>query len=192
MSLQLSESNSSSTAINETLQYNVVGTPTINGSQVTEVNFTFTSIATTTTQSSGNNVSLIIFYNSLGNITLVQEGGQNITGVQAAFAGFVVLPFNLFLGYQQGILKNFTSYANFQNQGTATETYGHLTLPVTTYTASNFTYQNFTATSATFKVGHLPNSNLDILTLISITGATGAGVSGTENIQYGLVSATQG
>jgi hypothetical protein len=190
MSIMISSSNSSGTTLNESLSYYVVGTPTINGSQLTEVNFTFTGHQAES--QSGGNVSLIIFYNSNGNITLLEENGQNLTGTYAQFGAFVVLPFNLFLSYQQGILKNFSAYANFQNQGTTTETYGHLTLPVTTYTANNFAYQNFTASSATIKLGHLPNSNLEILTLISVTGATGSGVSGTENFSYGLISATPG
>jgi hypothetical protein len=191
MSILISAGNSSGTIENESLAYYVVGTPTINGSQLTEVNFTFTGSSSESSQS-GSNVSLVIFYNSQGNITLLEENGQNLTGTYAQFGAFIVLPFNLFLSYQQGILKNFSAYANFQNQGTTTETYGHLTLPVTTYTANNFSYQNFTATSATFKLGHLPNSNLEILTLISVSGATEAGKTGLQNFEYALVSATPG
>ncbi|MDA4129723.1 MAG: hypothetical protein OK457_03025 [Thaumarchaeota archaeon] len=186
MEIQYSFGNASQTS-NETIQYHVVGHPTINGSMLTEVNVTFFGMAVESQQAS--NLTALIFYNAAGNITLAQENGQNLTGSMAAFAGFIVLPFNLFLNYQTGFLKNFSAYANFQNQGTATETLGQLSLPVTSYTATQFTYQNFTATSATIKIGHLPN-NLEITTLISIVGATGAGVKGTENFEYRLVSAT--
>jgi len=176
---------------NETLSYNVVGTPTINGSQFTEVNFSFTGSGSESSQ--GQNLTILAFLNPQGNVTIADYNGQNFTGVEAAaFSGAIVLPFSIFISYQQGLLRNFSQYANFQNTGTSQETYGHLTLPVTTYTATSFTYQNFTATSATIKVGHLPNSNLDITTLISVTGATGAGVKGIENFQYALISATQG
>ena len=184
LSLTYSSGNSSKT-VNETVSYFVVGTPVINGTQLTEVNFTFAG------SDNSSNLNALIFFNSAGNITLAEENGQNLTGIYAQYASFVTLPFTLFLDYQQGLLKNFTAYANFQNQGTADETYGHLTLPVTTYQATNFVYQNFTASSATIKIGHLPNTNLDITTLISVTGATQTGKSGTENFEYALISATQ-
>ncbi|MDA4112364.1 MAG: hypothetical protein OK439_07475, partial [Thaumarchaeota archaeon] len=188
MTIKYSFGNASQVS-NETLSFGVVGTPTINGTQTTEVNFTFTG--TSSEASQGGNISVLVFFNSAGNITLLQENGQNLTGFQAQLGSLVVLPFNLFINYQQGLLKNFTQYANFQNQGTSQETYGQLSLPVTTYQANSFTYQNFTAQSATIKIGHIPNSNLDITTLISIQGATVAGKSGLENFEYQLVSATQ-
>ena len=44
---------------NETLSYNVVGTPTINGSQFTEVNFSFTGSGSESSQ--GQNLSILAF-----------------------------------------------------------------------------------------------------------------------------------
>ena len=92
-----SENKSSGLIYNVAWAFHVMGKTTINGTEMTIVNYTLTS----TGQSSGN-YSAIFYYNPDWNVTMINMEGQNYTGIMAnAFTGLFSVMFVSFFSYQQ-------------------------------------------------------------------------------------------
>ena len=127
---------------NASISYHMVGHPVINGTTLTEYDFVLSTYGAS--QSSSN--SSFVYYNSQGNIALATINGDNLTGANTAFANFVFLPFNILLNFQQYFFGNSTVFSSFATSGSSTtESFGNLTMPVTTYHGTNKHYQGYVA-----------------------------------------------
>lgn len=179
-----SENKSSGTVNNATWSFNVVGKTTINGTQMTIVNYTLTS----TGESSGN-YSAIFYYNSDWNVTMVTMEGQNYTGTMAgAFTGLFSVMFVSFFSYQQEYAANQNIFSQFVKVSTQSQNFGSLTMQVTTYTASNIVTANATIQSASIGIGQIPNTNLSMLTYVHVDETVG---SQEMIVTLALISATR-
>ncbi len=187
MSLQYSTtSTNASQNANGSASYFVVGHPTMNGTVLTEVNITITGSSSSGT----TNTSALVWFDSLGNVTQAVISGQTISGAQASFAGFLIYPFVIFFSYQNSFLGNATVFQYFHNAGTATETIGSVSMPVTTYQASNVVEGNATVQSATIRIGQIPGTNLHLTVEIDGQGYSTKN-TGTESFMFKVLNLTK-
>ena len=165
-----SENKSSGLVYNATWSFHVVGKATINGSQLTIVNYTISY----TGQSEGN-YSAVVYYSSDWNVTMINMNGQNYTGmmVDAFIAPFSAM-FTSFFSYQQEYAANSTLFSQFLQVNTHSQNFVGLSMQVTTYTASNIVTSNATVQSASLGIGQVPNTNFSILTYFHIDESIGA------------------
>jgi hypothetical protein len=135
-----------------------------------------------------NNTNAVIWVDPLGNITMATINGQNLTGAYAIFTSFLLEPFADLFTYQNLFLKSATVFAYFHSMGTSSENVGGITMPVTTYQASNIRTGNTTVQRAMVKVGTIPGTNLQMTAEISASGYTTTGISGIETVNYQVLS----
>jgi hypothetical protein len=179
-----SENKSSGVVYNATWSFHVMGTATINGTQLRIVNYTLSS----TGQSSGN-YSAIFYYNPDWNVTMITMEGQNYTGTMAnAFTGLFSVMFVSFFSYQQEYAANQNIFSQFVQVSTHSQNFGGVTMQVTTYTASNIVTANATIQSASLGIGQIPNTALSILTYVHFDESVGS-----QQLSYtlALISATR-
>jgi hypothetical protein len=181
MTIQLSATSSSSNQTEgTTMSFQKVGSEVVNGVPTTEVNFTYSS-------NTGSNSSIALFYASNGTVVSASVGGMMFNGTNARPISSGVLDiFNLFLGYN-GYFQNPAYYSQLAPTGTSTQTFGQVTMDVTTYTATSVTFGGNSYGSVTVSIGKLPSSNYSMVVYFKASGTTAQG-SGTATFQ--LISAT--
>lgn len=182
LTMQIAFTNGS-TVSNVTYSYSVVGHPTINGTQLTEVSFAIAD-------SQGNNTQLTVYYDSNYSAVMVTMYGQNVTGFAAEIGGsFLLVYTQIFPNIQNEIGLNSTGILPYlQMVGTKTQTFGNLQMEVTTYAISDFNYSGNVIKSATISIGTIPGSAFSMLTSIYSNYV----VNGTDySISFQLVSATR-
>ena len=172
---------------NASISYSMVGRPTINETILTEYDFAFSTYGESGSQTSN---SSLVYYNLQGNTVLVTINGQNFTGSNTAYADFLLLPFNIFLDFQKYFFENASASSSFTTVSSSTESYGNLTMPVTTYQAAQIHYQNEIARNMTVKVGQPPGKDFELTTFVSIQSATSEGNS-QGSLVVDLTSATE-
>jgi len=188
MGLEYSEvSSNASQNANGSASYFVVGHSTVNGTILTEVNITTIGFD----ESGTTNTSALVWFNSLGNITQADVGGQTLSGKETILAGFLVYPFVIFFSYQNTFLANQTLFKDFHNTATNAETIGSITMPVTTYQANNVVYGNTTIQSATLKIGQIPGTNLHLTVEIDGQGYSTGGTSGSATFNFKVLTLTR-
>jgi len=181
ITVQLSSSNGTSNGAQvETISYRTIGSQVVSGVPTTEVNFTYSS-------GSGSANTIALFYANNGTVVAVMVGGQTLTGAYAQDAALgVTSVFNLFLNY-----NNYFNNPGYNSQlsysGTSTQTFGSVTMDVTTYTASSVVFNGITSTGVTISFGKVPNSNYSMVVYLKGTATSAKGtVTGT----WQLISAT--
>ena len=173
---------------NASISYHIVGHPVINGTTLTEYDFLLSTYGES--QSSSN--SSFVYYNSQGNVVLATINGDNLTGANTAFVNFVFLPFNILLNFQQYFFGNSTVFSSFATAGSSTtETFGNLTMPVTTYHGTNIHYQGYVAQNMIVKVGRPPGSDYSLTTYVSLQGETSSGENNQDILTVNLITATR-
>ena len=185
MTMRFSAQNSSTgPVLNATWSFHVVGKATINGSALTIVNYTITSSG-----ESQANFSALVYYNPNWNITMVTMNGANYTGVIAStFIGAFSVMFTSFFSYENQFLANQTLFSRFVQQKTSSQTFGNLTMQVTTYTVAGIAIANASISNASIGIGKIPNTNLSMLTYFHVE-ETLAGTQHSYTLE--LVSATR-
>ena len=177
----------SSQNANASLSYSIIGRPEINGTALTEYDFTFSTYSDLGLQSSN---SSLIYYNLQGNIVLATIDGMNFTGSNTAYANFLLLPFSIFLNFQKYFFENASVFSSFTIVSSSSESFGNLTMPVTTYRAANIQYENDIVQNMTVKVGQPVGRNYELTTFVSIQGATSGG-NNQGSLVVNLISATE-
>lgn len=179
-----SENKSSGLVDNATWSFQVMGKETINGSQLTIVNYTISY----TGQSEGN-YSAVVYFDSGWNVTMINMDGQNYSGMMAdAFIAPFSAMFTSFFSYQQEYASNPALFSQFFQVSTQSQNFGGLSMQVTTYSASNIVTSNATVQSASLGIGQVPNTNFSILTYFHIDESIG-----TQQMSYtlALISASR-
>ena len=179
-----SENKSSGLVDNATWSFHVIGKATINGSQLTVVNYTISYAG----QSEGN-YSAVVYFDSGWNVTMINMNGLNYTGMMAdAFIAPFSAMFTSFFSYQQEYAANPALFSQFVQVSTDSQNFGGLSMQVTTYAASNIVTSNATVQSASLGIGQVPNTNFSILTFFHIDESVG-----TQQSSYtiALISATK-
>jgi hypothetical protein len=180
-------SNFSGYTDNGTLCYNVLGynlTNQSNGIQLSVVNITYSSESSGGVTSSEN---YLVYYNSTWGETDVTVSGANVTGTygEAIAQGLTAYFQDIFL-YQNPFV-NANLLSQLAQGSSAVQTFGSVSLNVTTYTGSNLPDDGNTITSMQVNVGQVHNLEMFLVTYLteSYTGSSGSGSYGFQ-----LVSAT--
>lgn len=181
MKIQLSGSSSSSNGTQtETMAFQKVGTKNIGNIATTEYNFTYSS-------GKGENSSLALFYASNGTVVSVLSDGTMLNGTTARYASVGVLEiFNIFFNYN-GYFQNPAYYSELTPTGTSTQTFGQVTMDVTSYTASAVAFNGNQYGSVSVSIGKLPGTNYSMVVYFK---ATGTSTEGTGTGTFQLISAT--
>jgi len=181
MTIRLSGTSSTSNGTQtETMAFQKVGTKNIGNLATTVYNFTYSS-------KSGSNESITLYYASNGTVVSASVGGTMFNGTDArGFSSAVLGIFNVFLGYNS-YFQNPAYYSELTPTGTSTQTFGQVTMDVTSYTASAVTFNGNEYGSVSVSIGKLPGSNLSMVTYFNASGTTSQG-TGTGTFQ--LISAT--
>jgi len=181
MTIRLSGTSSSSNGTQtETMAFQKVGTKNFGNVATTVYNFTYSS-------QTGSNESITLYYASNGTVVSASVGGTMFNGTYAqSFSSAVLGIFNVFLGYN-GYFQNPTYYSELTPTGTSTQTFGQVTMDVTSYSASAVTFNGNEYGSVSVSIGKLPGSNFSMVVYFSATGTTSKG-TGTGTFQ--LISAT--
>jgi len=181
MTIQLSSTSSSSNQPEVfTMGFQKVGSKVVNKVPTTEYNFTYSS-------STGSNSSITLFYASNGTVISASVGGTMFNGTEASsFTAGTLYVFNVFLGYN-GYFQNPAYYSELAPTGTSTQTFGSVTMDVTSYTASAVTFGGNQYGSVSVSIGKLPGTNYSMVVYFKATGTTSQG-TGTGTFQ--LISAT--
>ncbi len=168
---------------NVDIAYFTVGHPLVNGIQTTEVNQTMVYTGT----SSNSSTSFLLYFDHNWNITMVTVSGMNFTGAQAQAFSYVFYGFFTMFGTYTTLWTDY--YTDFNTVSTAQQTFGSVTMQVTTYSASSIAYMGVVYGSFSLSIGKIPNTNFSMLTNWSstVTYTTGSSVTGT----YELISATR-
>ena len=170
---------------NSTIEYFIVGTPLINGTRLTEVNYTFV----TTGSTGSSNSSAILYYDSNWNVTLATLNGQNFTGsIANAFTNVYTGIFAAFFTFQSQYALNTGFFGQLQFQNVGPQTFGKTVMQVSTYTATNVVYGNETITSATVAIGAIQGTDLGMLVGLHVVGSD---PTGPFTYNWNLVSATR-
>ncbi|MCL4518790.1 MAG: hypothetical protein M1587_06295 [Thaumarchaeota archaeon] len=170
---------------NSTIEFVVLGTPIVNDTRLTEVNYTFTTVGST----GASNSTAVLYYDSNWNVTLATLDGQNFTGtVAAAFTNIYTGIFAAFFTVQNQYALNSYFYGQLQIQNTGPHTFGNTSMQVTTYTASNVQYGNETISTATIKIGSIDGTNFGMLVGLYVVGSD---PTGPFTYNWQLVSATR-
>lgn len=173
------------TTSNSTIEFVVVGTPVINQTRLTEVNYTFTSIDST----GSSNSTAILYYDSNWNVTLATIEGQNFTGTIAnAFTNVYTGIFAAFFTFQYQYALSESFFGQLHIQNTGPQTFGNTVMQVTTYTATNVFYGNETIASALIKIGSLQGTQFGMLVGLHVIGSD---PTGPFTYNWQLVSATR-
>jgi hypothetical protein len=181
MKFQLSATSSSSNQPQTyTMGFQKIGSKVINSVPTTEYNFTYNGGA-------GSNTTISLFYASNGTIISALEGGTMINGTNAKLVSNAVLyVFDIFLGYN-GYFQNPTYYSQLTPTGTSTQTFGQVTMDVTSYSASAVTFNGNQYGSVSVSIGKLPGTNYSMVVYFKASGTTTAG---TGSATFQLISAT--
>jgi len=173
--------------VNASISYSLLGRPSINGTMLTEYDFTVSTYGDSGSQSSN---SSLIYYNLQENVVLATIDGKNFTGANTAYASFLLLPFSIFLNFQKYFFENTSVFSNFVTVNSTAESFGNLTMPVTTYQGGNIHYENDIVQNMTVKVGQPLGRDYELTTFVSIQGATSGGTS-QGGLIVNLISATE-
>ncbi len=182
MHVQYSSYNSSESNTAD-VSFFTVGHPVVNGIQTTEVNETLASSGT-----SGNSTtSFLMYFDHNWNITMVTVSGYNFTGPQAQAFSFAFYGFFTMFGTYSSIWTDY--YSDFSVVSTGPQTFGSVTMQVTTYSANSIAYQGVQYGSFSLSVGQIPNTGFSMMTKWSSTVSYSSGSSYTAT--YELISATR-
>lgn len=145
---------------NSTFSYQIIGHPIINSTSLTEVDLV------AATSGSFSQSSLIGYFDSQGNATMITEGGYNYTGSVASeatveFASAFEVGF--FSGETLAILGAST------NLGSSIQNFGPTQLDVTSYSYNEISQSGDTSD---IHIGNLPGTNLSLLTYYAIWSGT--------------------
>lgn len=153
-----------------------------NNLPLTLVNFTVNGVVAGKNQSS----STLIYYNYTWSPLVVTQQGNNETGYLAQYAEFdETLYFNLMFSF-----GNTTMTAGALDNGTLLQSFGHLSMNVTTYTIPGVSVNGTSFTDMIFSVGQVPGTNLELVTYAYIGNEVISGQNyGTITLE--LVSATR-
>jgi len=181
MTIQLSSTTSSSNQPEVfNLDFKKVGTAVVNGVQTTKYNFTYSG-------STGSNSTITLFYADNGTVVSASVGGTMLNGTNAHIIAAGALDiFNLFLGYN-GYFQNPAYYSELTPTGTSSQTFGQVTMQVTSYTASAVNFAGNQYGSVQVSIGKLPGSSFSMVVYFKATGTT---AQGTGTGTYQLISAT--
>ena len=170
---------------NSTIEYFIVGTPLINSTRLTEVNYTFA----TTGSTGSSNSSAILYYDSNWNVILATLDGQNFTGsIANAFTNVYTGIFTAFFTFQSQYALNTGFFGQLQFQNVGPQTFGNTVMQVSTYTATNVVYGNESITSATVAIGAIQGTDLGMLVGLHVIGSD---PTGPFTYNWNLVSATR-
>jgi hypothetical protein len=155
---------------NSTFSYDVVGHPIINSSQFTEVNFTVTST------NNPSPSSVILWYDSNGNATMITQNGYNYTSstygnIDALYAS----------AFQIGFLNptNLNVLAQSTNMGSSAQTLGSTQLNVVSY---NWNVPYSSGETWSIHIGNVPGTSLYVLTYYVISSG------GNEQLGFEVLS----
>jgi hypothetical protein len=170
---------------NSTVSFAVVGHPTVSGTSTTEVNFT---LSTSSSGGGGStNQTALAYLDGSGSVVLLTMQGQNFTSQEAQAVGSALTaPFTAYLSYSDFPVTYQSAFVNFHSSGPTTQTYGHLTMPVTTYTATSAALGGFNG-QVTLQIGQPPGKHFQMLAGLTESG-TQAGT--TFDLTMKLISAT--
>lgn len=182
MDVRYSTSNSTYSSGAE-FSFFTVGHPVVNGISTTEVNMSFES----TGGASNSSTSFLLYFDHNWNVTMATVGGYNFTGIQASSFTYAFYGFFSFFSTYSTIWTQYST--DFSTVSSGSQTFGSVTMDVTTYSASSITYLGTAYGSFTISIGHIPNTNFSMLTKWSANATSAGGSSGT--VSYELVSATR-
>jgi hypothetical protein len=144
-----------SSAGNLTLSYKVLGTYMINSTQLTETNFTAISTS--------ENSSALLWFNPLGNITMVTYQGVNYTGSAIISASAVYV--SAFLSMVDSAQTYLSDFSQANLVGSGIQTFGATELQVWSYTWT------FGSVSYNFHVGNLQGTQIYLITYYQLSAA---------------------
>jgi hypothetical protein len=144
-----------SSAGNLTLSYKVLGTYMINSTQLTETNFTAINTS--------ENSSALLWFNPLGNITMVTYQGVNYTGSAIISASAVYV--SAFLSMVDSAQTYLSDFSQANLVGSGIQTFGATELQVWSYTWT------FGSVSYNFHVGNLQGTQIYLITYYQLSAA---------------------
>lgn len=181
---------SGSSGENGSLSYDVVGYHILNQSNGVYLNVVDYNETAGNVTSGWQSYPYVIYYNSTWGATDVSYDGQaNVTGSFAQLlAESATIFYSILFNYQNSYV-NSTVLSQLTKGTTSLQTFGHVQMEVTPYTASSLKEDNETITNFEVNIGQIPSTSYTMLTYLG--GDFSGNNEPSASFTFYLVSATQ-